>query len=330
MADLLVDHVRASAVVDLDALCAEPRDALLADPSVQISWVPAQRLPPGCSIAATYDPSTSPASITVAEDASAGRRRFSLLHEYGHHLRDQVMQVLEALFASPRPGELEEKVCDAFASRVLVPYAARRSAFADGVTARSVVDLMDASSASAQAVAVAAAEAMTMPGYVVLLDADGAAQFAARSGDVFPMRRGMPQTGLLKRAAAGVAVRGVAGLDLGGGASTREYNVESATAPGCVVAVMVDGPVPWKQFSGGRSAYSQVGEGWCERCTVAFTTYQPACAECGDYKCPNCGDCDCGCAGDAVAGERMCEGCWTIQPPAAFDCPSATRCRDCA
>ncbi|TCC33219.1 ImmA/IrrE family metallo-endopeptidase [Kribbella speibonae] len=327
LAELLLEQVRSAGVVKLEELSREPRGALQADSSIQVTWVPAERLPPACSIAATYDSSTSPASIAVAEDASFGRRRFSLLHEYGHHLCNQVFAVLEELFAHRRAAELEEKVCDAFASRVLVPEAARELAFSDGVTARAVVDLMEACSASAQAVAVAAAESMSEPGYVVLLNPAGAAEFAARSGGVFPARRGAPQAGLLKRAAAGAVVRGVAHLDLGGGSTTRELNIESAVAQTCVVAVMVDGPAPWMQFSAGRTAYSAPNDGWCDNCTAAFTTYQAACDSCGDLKCPTCGACGCGCK--AIAGERRCTGCFIVQPPRAYESATASRCRDC-
>lgn len=325
---MLVAHVRETGIVDLEELSVEPREALQADPSIQITWVPAHLLPPACSIAATYDRSTTPASIVVAEDASLGRRRFSLLHEYGHHLRDQVFDVLEALFAHSRAAVLEEQVCDAFASRILVSNATRQTAFAHGVTARAVVDLMNASSASAEAVAVAAAESMDQPGYVVLLNAAGEARFAARSGDVFPARRGTAQDGLLQRAANGVAVRGLARLDLGGGSTTNELNVDSAVAQNCVVAVMVDGPAPWTRFSGVRAGYSVSHDGWCDDCAASFTTFRAVCEACGTHKCPTCGGCDCQVKG--VGGERRCDSCFLVQPPAAFVNAGSTTCRDCS
>jgi hypothetical protein len=329
LARTLIDHVRSAGVLDLDLLTSHPLEALKADPSVEVDWVAANRLPADCSIAATYDGSVSPARITVAEDASAGRRRFSLLHEYGHHLRNEVTEVLTVLFAARgRSGPLEEKMCDAFASLVLIPDRTRANAFAGGVTAAAVAKLMAASGASKQAVAVAAAESMTHPGYVMLLNADGEAEFAARSGDVFPIRRGTEQRGLLSRAAAGVAVRGVAELHRGGGVMTPELNVEAAVAPGCVVVVAVDGPASGATFSGGRYAYGSPADGWCEECSKSFTTFAAGCPTCGEPKCPDCGSCGCGLK--TVVGERTCEGCWTVQPPAAFESPNADKCRDCA
>lgn len=328
LADLLVAHVRGAGVVDVRGLGNDPLLALAADDSIQVSWVDPQSLPPGCSIAATYDRSTSPASINVARDASAGRRRFSLLHEYGHHLRDQSFDVVEGLFGSPQPAALEERMCDAFASRLLIPDEARQQTFAGGVTAAAVVHLMNNSSASAQAVAVAAAESMDQPGYVVLLNRAGEAEFAARAGDVYPLRRGTAQTGLLERAARGAVGTGVASLHLGGGTSTRDLNTQTAVAPTYVVAVMVDGPAPWTKLSVGRTTYVPPREGWCDHCTEAFTSYKPACDQCGEPHCPSCDTC--GCASTPVAGERMCTVCFTLQPPPAFESNRATVCRSCS
>ena len=328
LARQLIEHVRDQAVVDWDLLTRDPLEALKVDSSIQVTWVRADSLPAGCSIAATYDRSTNPACISVAEDASVGRRRFSLLHEYGHHLRNQVLAVMEALFSTRGlAAGLEEKMCDAFASFVLIPETSRTQAFAAGVTAAAVAELMIRSSASEQAVAVAAAESMREPGYVMLLNSLGEVEFAARSGDVFPVRRATPQSGLLARAATGIAVRGVAAVDQGAGVMSPELNVDSAVALGRTVAVAVDGAAPWQQFSGGRSVYATPLDGWCADCSHGFTTFT-ACTLCGEPKCPDCGGC--GCQAKEVAGERTCVGCWTVQPPAAFDSPGAERCRDCS
>lgn len=328
LADLLLAHVRTAGIVDVGELAHDPQRALAADDSVHVRWVDPQSLPPGCSIAAMYDPSTTPATISVASDASAGRRRFSLLHEYAHHLRNQSREVVRALFSSPEPTALEERMCDAFAGRVLIPEHARQRAFSAGVTAAAVVELMNDSAASAQAVAVAAAEAMEHPGYVVLLNGAGEADFAARAGDVYPLKRGASQGGLLANAARGVVVRGVAALHLGGGNCTHELNVETAVGSTCVVAVMVDGPAPWAKLSVGRTTSVASREAWCDNCTSAFTSYKPACDECGEPHCPVCNACSCEPA--QVAGERMCTACFIVQPPAAFAGPTASVCQDCA
>ena len=109
----LLEHVVIQKIVDLEALRQDPAEALRTDTSVEISWVDPALMPTGCSIAAMYQASQTPARIVVACDASLGRRRFSVLHEYAHHLRDQVTEVLEVLFTAPDGGaQLEERVCD--------------------------------------------------------------------------------------------------------------------------------------------------------------------------------------------------------------------------
>lgn len=328
LAQLLIDHVRAQGVLDLDVLTRDPLQALAADRSVTVSWVDSAMLPPGCSIAATYNASTTPAQIVVAEDAAPGRRRFSLLHEYGHHLRNQVVPVIAALFAAKgQAAALEEKVCDAFASFILIPAFVRGEAFRDGVTASAVLDLIASSSASEQAVAVAAAESMHAPGYVLLLNVDGEIEFAGRSGDVFPIRRGAPQPGFIARAAAsGSARQGIAALNQGGGVVSAELNIDVASRLDRVVAVAVDGPAPWQRFSAGRAAYAKPLEGWCEECARGFETFA-TCALCDDPKCPDCGLC--GCGTKPLAGERVCQGCFLVLPPAAYAASTATFCRDC-
>lgn len=328
LARVLVEHARSAAVVDLTELSREPRDALAADESVEVRWVDAGSLPPGCSIAATYNRSMSPARISIAQDASAGRRRFSVLHEYAHHLRYQVPEVLTSLFeARGRSSAIEEKMSDAFASFVLIPEEVRLQAFEDGVTAKSVVELIAASSASEEAVAVAAAEAMSEPGYVLLLNPAGQAVFAARSGDVYPVVRGTAQSGDLLRAATGGNVRCLATIEQGGGVRTGELHIDSAPARSHVVVVAVDGRPAWSPgFSLGRNHYSAPPDGWCVDCSKEFSNYQ-TCRFCHEPVCPDCGDC--GCESRPVQGERTCEGCWTEQPPAAYSSPTATRCLAC-
>lgn len=329
LARSLVEHVTAAGVVDVELLTLDPAEAIGSDSSVEVTWVPADRLPADCSIAATYDWQTSPAQIKVAQDASPGRRRFSLLHEYGHHLRDQDLDVMTALFAAGRrSGELEERMCDAFASLVLMPLQVRESAFGRGVTARGVADLIATSRASAQAVAVAAAESLNLPGYVLLVNRSGECVFAARCGDVYPVRRGAAQEGLLARAGAGPALRGIARVSVGTGSRTSELNIESAPLRNGAVVVAVDGPLPGMPFSGGRAGFANPTEGWCDECTAAFSSFAAGCEECGDPRCPSCGSCSC--PTRPVAGERVCPECHDLLPPAAFPTPAARVCSGCA
>ncbi|WP_407921279.1 ImmA/IrrE family metallo-endopeptidase [Aeromicrobium terrae] len=308
-------------------MSSDPQVALERDSSVTVRWVEPSVLPGGCSIAATYVGATVPAEISVALDASPGRRRFSLVHEYGHHLRDQVFEVLTDLFASTDPGWLEEKMCDAFASLVLVPLATREQAFTNGVTARAVLDLMSRVSASEEAVAVASAESMSHPGYVMLLNELGEAEFTARSGDVFPIPRSTPQSGLALRAASGALVRGIDRLNQGI-SRTGEMHIDAATDTGRTVLVAVDGQAPWTRFGGGRAYSAEFEERHCEYCSASFAVLTTPCPRCGEPPCSECSRC--ACHEEQLVGARTCDTCWTIQPPAAFESTDATTCLGCS
>jgi hypothetical protein len=316
LAQLLVDHVRDEGVVDLDLLCREPKTALESDASVTVHEVDVAQLPPGCSIAATYDRSVVPARISVSNDRGLAGQRFSLLHEYAHHLRDQVPTVLSALFASGRrAANLEESVCDAFASQCLIPASARAEAFADGVTAGRVAALIAGSSASDWAVAVAAAQTLTLAGYVLLLDRDAQVVFAARSLDAIAVRRGTPQSGLLERAARGVPCRGMERIALGAGSLTSELSVDAVPVESGAVVVAVDGPVSGGLYSA-RSAWSVVEDLVCDSCSCEYPALGAGCPACGVVRCPECRRC--GCEGVPVAGEQLCERCFILKPPAEF------------
>jgi IrrE N-terminal-like domain len=164
MAGMLLAHVQSEGMLSSEALSQDPITALSADRGVRIVWVEPASLPAGCSIAAACDKSSEPARLLISKDASVGRRRFSVLHEYAHLLRDHVPAVLEALFASPDAGAaIEERMCDEFASRVLLPDALLDSVLGPSITARAVLSLIFAAHASAEACAVAAARKLPAP-----------------------------------------------------------------------------------------------------------------------------------------------------------------------
>ena len=322
---MLLEHVGEQDIVSLDDLRDDPLQALEEDHSIEVVWVDRKLLGEDCSIAAAYDSTRTPARISVANDESSGRRAFSLMHEYGHHLRNQVRPVLmELIGARRRSAALEERMCDAFASLVLIPAQVREEAFLRGVTASAVAGVMSTSTASKQAVAVAAAESMSSPGYVMLVD-EGHVTFAARSGGVFPIRRGAEQGPLLNQIAERGG-RGVARLEHGWGTSTAELNVDAAVIGGTRVVVAVDGPVPWASFSAGRETWARAAAGVCSSCTREFSTMATPCATCSEHKCPHCGACEC--AGKVIPDARVCDRCFLTLPPSSFAGSSAT-CDDC-
>jgi len=328
LAAALLDHTRAAGLVDADQLRLDPEAALRSDPSVEVRWLNPSTLPAGCSIAAGYDRSRTPARLLIAKDASEGRRRFSLLHEYAHHLRDQVLEVVEALFAAHDAGaQLEEKICDEFAAQVLLPPAETATALAEGVTARGVLALIRSSAASAQACAVAAARQLPSPGYVMLLDRHGDATFTARAKDALPVGRDTPQGGLLARAATGgLALRDRAIVTFASGNVGPEMLCDTASDGWLTVAVLVTDTPAWGGLTVGRDARRGPDEQWCEHCAAAYTSYAAACLACGVRPCTECARCECE---RAVRGERLCSGCFQLLGPAAFPDSESSRCSSC-
>lgn len=325
----LVEHVAAQDVIDTVLLRQDPAGALKADASVEVRWVEPAALPTGCSIAASYQASRTPARIVVARDASDGRRRFSVLHEYAHHLRNQVTEVLEALFQMSDGGaRLEERMCDEFAAQVLLPRHEITKVLGEGVCARAVLDLIATSSASAQACAVAAARHLATPGYVLLLGHDGTVLFAARSGDTLPVTRGTRQEGLLARAAIGLALRGRTQVTYATGNSGPEMFVDTATADGRRVAVLVTDSPPWSDLTLAGTTYEPASPGLCEHCDREFVSYDAPCRSCREKVCPDCGRC--ACSPLPTRNERRCASCSLTLPPAAFTSVKNSVCRDCA
>lgn len=328
LAEELTRHIGDSEVIDLRQLSQNPPIALEEDSSVRIVWVDPNELPSGCSMAAAYDRNSKPARLLVSRDASPGRRRFSVLHEYAHHLRNQVPAVMEALFKARRGGsELEERMCDEFASIVLMPEPLLVQMLGQRVTASAVLELIAAAPASAEACAVAAARRLPAPGYVMLLAPDGTANFTAHHADVYYVRRDVRQQGLLTRAASGLPVRGREQVRYATGNLSREMFLDAATDRRTVAVLVTDSP-PWGGFTAGIKRGPEGFTGQCKNCDRQFTTFASSCRSCGQPPCPECGQCDCPTAQGALS-DRQCDTCFLMHPAAAYAAGSTT-CNECS
>jgi hypothetical protein len=322
--------VREAGLPSLEELSSDPVAAIDASPEVHITWVEPSSLPPTCSIAAACDKSCTPARLLISKDNSVGRRRFSVLHEYAHFLRDLVPDVLDVLFTSANAGDaLEERMCDEFASAVLLPDTLLESALGPAATARTVLSLIAAAPASAEACAVAAARRLPAPGYVMLLSLDGTATFTAHHSDVYHVRRGTAQEGLLRRAASGAPVRGHAQVRYSTGNRSGELLVDAASENGRTVAVLVTDSPPWGGLTIGRKQGPEGTSGYCGNCAQEFNSFTQPCDTCEQPLCPNCGQCACE-APKGTAGERMCDRCYLVLPPAAYPAPESTSCKECS
>jgi hypothetical protein len=330
LAKLLLAHVQAAGLLSMEYLSNDPIAALEADPAVRITWVEPESLPATCSIAAACDKSCEPARLLVSKDASLGRRRFSVLHEYAHLLRDLVADVLEALFASTSAGEaLEERMCDEFASKVLLPDALLESTLGPSITARAVHSLIAAAPASAEACAVAAARKLPAPGYIMLLSPDGTASFTAHNSDVYYVRRGTAQDGLLTRAASGSPIRGREQVRYSTGNRSQEMFVDAATESGRTVAVLVTDSPPWGGLTGGSKQGPEGTNGYCGNCAQEFAAFARSCDTCEQPPCSQCGQCACEIP-KGIVGERACDRCYLVLPPAAYPDANSTRCKECS
>jgi len=329
LAQLLLTHVKEAGLVSLEDLSSDPITTLEASPAVRITWVEPASLPATCSIAAACDKSCEPVRLLVSKDTSLGRRRFSVLHEYAHLLRDWVPDVLEALFTSVNAGEaLEERMCDEFASRVLLPDALLEAALGPSITARAVHSLIASAPTSAEACAVAAARRLPAPGYVMLLSLDGTATFTAYNSDVYYVRRGTAQVGLLRRAASGTPIRGREQVRYNSGNRSQEMFADAVTENGRTIAVLVTDSPPWGGLIVGSKHGPEGIDGYCGNCAQEFTAFARACDTCEQPLCPRCGQCACE-TPEGVAGERKCDRCYLLLPPATFSKANSTICKEC-
>jgi hypothetical protein len=262
----------------------------------------------------------------VVRDASPGRRSFSLLHEFGHHLCTRLGAVADAFWDLPDGGrQLEEDLADAFAAAVLLSERIVDSVFTDGVTAADLVRLWHATSASREACCVAAARLLPAPGYVMLLHPDGRCQFAARNGDAFPIARDTVQIAIkLSRALAGGAARGVDRPTLPGGVQTGQMYFDAVTEGRYTFAVWVTDSPAWESWPVPLDSGPTGNTGWCASCDLQFTSYQAACGDCGEPRCTRCGRCECEPGGSRPAGGRRCDTCFLVQPPHLFTGASTT------
>jgi hypothetical protein len=176
------------------AASTDPLAPVLQELGITVSV--ATRVDAACSVAGSCDRAAR--SITVVQ-AVRPRMRFTALHELGHLLGDDHNQFQTQLYkvSGTTRREVEEDACEAFAAALLLPNAVVDDILSGtGVTARGVINLVAAvPSASREACAVAAAQRLRAPGYVMLVDDAGAAVFAARSGDALPVARGTSQVG---------------------------------------------------------------------------------------------------------------------------------------
>ncbi|MEV4415591.1 ImmA/IrrE family metallo-endopeptidase [Catellatospora sp. NPDC049609] len=286
---------------------------------------------PACSVAGIYVDDEVPPVLAVANAASAGRRAFTVLHEFGHHLQRTEPALMDLLLEQADGGlTLEDAACDAFAAEILLP-ADLVDRFIDspGPTGPQIVDLWHASTASRAAVCVRAAQRLVTPGHVVLLDADGAVSFAASLG-LPPLARGSRQdTAATVRDALSRAGRatGRTRLHYRDGILGEELHAQVVPMDGYLLLIAVTDAAAWDTFTlPSRDPGPRAATRICEHpdCGHEFQAFESPCSRCARRVCPECGRC--GCA--PRVREKTCAGCFQRLPASVFTGTSA-RCNEC-
>lgn len=317
-----------------DDLTRDPVTVLHTWPEVIYREVPAADTGTRCSVAGAYYGTEDPPLLTVAVATSPGRRAFTALHELGHHLQQSDLDLAAAVDLHGDNAELfEDAACDAFAADVLLPEALVAQHLPEGTpTADHIVALYHSSVASRAAVCVRAAQHLTAPGHVLLLDGDGTVQFAASHLMPRPARGSdQSSTLVIARALTEPAGRGRARgrtrLRYRDGIEGDELYAQAAPIDGYLIVVAVTDHAPWEsgftlpaERTGPRAAWRI-----CEHpeCGHEFRSFDAPCARCVVPTCPECRRCRCA----PAVKETPCPGCSIVYPPSYFD---GDRCRDCA
>jgi hypothetical protein len=327
----MLDAVRNAAPGRADHLARDPLAVLGSLPEVEVRSVSESQADVGCSVAGAYLEQEEPPVLAVAASLSVGRRGFTVLHEYGHHLQRTVGSLADRLFEHPDQGiALEDAACDAFAAMVLLPDELVMAHIgAGGPEADDVVELWRASSASRSAACVSAADALPAPGHILLVDPLGSLVFAA-SQRLPPLRRGSHQghTEVIRQALSSPRHRGKGKTRLAyrDGILGAELHAQAADMDGYLVVVAVTDKAPWEEFTLPSRDLGPTGRSWiCEACGHEFSSFAPGCANCRAPHCPECSRCSC----PSRVAQRRCENCFLTLPIAMFDGDSK-RCIDCS
>ncbi|MFI7131283.1 ImmA/IrrE family metallo-endopeptidase [Nonomuraea sp. NPDC050153] len=286
----------------------------------------------GCSVAGVYISDAVPPILAVATSTSAGRRAFTVLHELGHHLQQHETTLTDLLLEQPDDGlALEDAACDAFATEILLPVSlVDRSIGARGPTAVQVLDLWQASVASRAAACVRAAQRLSSPGHIVLLEADGKVSFATSVG-LPPIARGSVQADIstVREALAGSGrASGHTRLRYRDGIHGDELHAQVVPMGGLLLLVAVTDRAPWLKFAPPSPASGPVAPTWvCEHteCGHEFTSFDARCRGCGRPPCPECQRCQC----PLRVSEQTCSRCFQRLPASVFTAGSAA-CSECS
>jgi len=254
--------------------------------------------------------------ILYASTPNSRRQNFTLAHELGHWLVEQLEELYDWLADQDEPQRMLETVCDRIAQRLLLPREIVHSVVAEGpIRARHVLDLYGASNASQPVCAIALANRLPRLGAVAIIDrAKNTVQYASVRPDpeegwpvVFPwpgqhVPAGHPFRSMLPGADM---TRKTFWRTTWG--SQEDYYID-AVSDGMRVIAVFSGVDVW----GAERLHIDQQRGFDRRpatkihcCGKTQTVRGYPCQDCGQPYCPHCGDCRC----QRIAQrEQMCAG----------------------
>ena len=309
-----------------EGLAHDPEQVMVDAYGITVTYVAASTSS-RCSIDGTY--TANPPAITVATSLSAGRERFSLLHELGHHLQRNDFDSIDVLNrAGKNRRTLEEDICDSFAAEILLPEPDVDDAL-DGQlpSAEALASLYKEHSASRAACCVRIAQRLRSSGYVLLTNLDGHVAFAATAGDALPLARGTRQVDeLFAEALSGRVTRGKTRVTYPSQWQSPVYFGELLQAGDWVFGVLQDQPPSWQVVPlKGDELKPAPGQIECGHCGETFAGWNPPCERCHVRTCAHCGRCEC----TKTPAPRTCQGCWLLLAPSRFP-DDGPFCLDCA
>lgn len=305
--------------------------------AIEVHFAPVllRELPPAafvgseCSVDGYYEAMADPRRpwILYAGDVAVERVRFTVIHELGHHLfatsAARLLDDLDKIGASAEgAAQAEEAVCHQFAGRVLVPEEALDKVIgSDPLRPRHISELKETTTASWEAIAVAAVNHFNKKAAVVLVRDPGRVSFVAANG-LLPWKRGslVAPSGPLDRALSHNSTARPEIYRHGQGYAENLFCDTNRVHNGLAVGVLsprpsdrhfeiLDQPEPaWKQR-----------EDFCEWCGSERSV--DWCDVCSGRRCRDCGRC--GCA--TLRENPLCPSCFRQNPMR----PGARVCVDC-
>ena len=313
----------------LQSLRDDPLGTIETWPGIRLKWEDRRVGGSGCSVDGWY---TRDSTIHLVAGGNPERLHFTACHELGHHLQRRHPEVALALaqYNEQDPQrKLEDRICDTFASRVLIPDEALPSIGRLGPTAADVIAVYESTGASRAACVVRLADELDHEGWVILAASDGEIIFAAAAHQEFRLRPGtrQPDSSLTTLAGSQGHARGLESVTYPSGKSGPQYNTDAKLHEGYVFVVMSTGSTPWSPGPvSDRDRWARPPEFECESaaCGATFTRFERTCSSCDQPFCPDCNRCPC----STSRNDRVCRSCYMQRPESELPV-GATVCQPC-